>query len=78
MPDLCDGESVEIQGSAAKPYMIKNVGGVYSCSCPAWRDQSLSIERRSCKHLRKYRGDAAESERVGNAVPQAALEKARR
>ncbi len=71
MPDLCDGESVEIQGSAAKPYMIKNVGGVYSCSCPAWRNQSLSIERRSCKHLRKYRGDAAESARVGSSVPRA-------
>ena len=41
MPDLQDGESVEIKGSAAKPYIIKNVGGVYSCSCPAWRNQSL-------------------------------------
>jgi DNA ligase-1 len=44
MPDLQDGESVEIQGSASRPYVLKNVGGVYACSCPAWRSQSLSIE----------------------------------
>jgi len=66
MSDLMDGESVEIQGSAAKPYVIKNVGGVYSCSCPAWRNQSRSIERRTCKHLRHYRGEAAEQQRLGS------------
>jgi DNA ligase-1 len=52
MPDLQDGESVEIQGSARLPYILKNVGGVYSCTCPAWRNQSVGIERRTCKHLR--------------------------
>lgn len=65
MADLGDGESVEMKGSGAKPYVLKNVGGVYSCSCPAWRNQSTAIERRSCKHLRKLRGDAAEEARVG-------------
>src|SRR5260370_284651 len=65
MPDLLDGQSVEIQGSAAKPYVLKNVGGVFSCTCPAWRNQSLSIDRRTCKHLRQYRGEAAEAERLG-------------
>ena len=40
MPDLMDGESLEMQGSAARPYVLKNLGGVYSCSCPAWRNQS--------------------------------------
>jgi DNA ligase-1 len=68
MPDLKDGQSVDVQGSAAQPYVLKNVGGVYSCSCPAWRNQSLPIERRTCKHLRAQRGDAAETARVG-AVP---------
>jgi DNA ligase-1 len=68
MPDLKDGESVEMQGSGTKPYLLKNVGGVYSCTCPAWRNQSLAIERRTCKHLRKLRGDDAEEERVGSAV----------
>jgi DNA ligase-1 len=69
MPDLEDGESVEIQGSAKTPYVIKNTGGVYSCTCPAWRNQSLAIEQRTCKHIRKLRGEDAEQERVGSAVP---------
>ena len=69
MPDLEDGESVEMKGSAAKPYLLTNTGGVYSCSCPAWRNQSLPIEQRTCKHLRKLRGDAAEKERTGGALP---------
>jgi len=68
MPDLGDGQSVEIQGSAAKPYVLKNVGGVYSCSCPAWRNQSLPIDRRTCKHLRQFRGERAEQERLGGTL----------
>ncbi len=76
MPDLQDGQSVEMQGSGSKPYVLKNVGGVYSCSCPAWRNQSLAIEKRTCKHLRKLRGDAAEEARVGGAVPPARQKKA--
>src|SRR5437667_3725606 len=69
MPDLRDGESVEMQGSGARPYILKNIGGVYSCTCPAWRNQSLPIERRTCKHLRKLRGDIAEEARIGSALP---------
>ncbi|MBI4821403.1 MAG: DNA ligase [Deltaproteobacteria bacterium] len=69
MPDIDDGDSVEIQGSAALPYVLKNTGGVYSCTCPAWRNQSAPIERRTCKHLRGYRGEAEETLRVGSAAP---------
>src|SRR5438067_6983177 len=69
MPDLQDGESVAMQGSGARPYVLKNVGGVYSCTCPAWRNQSTGIERRTCKHLRKLRGDEAEEARLGGALP---------
>jgi DNA ligase-1 len=68
MQDLKDGESFFMQGSGSKPYELKNVGGVYSCTCPAWRNQSLAIEKRTCKHLRKLRSDAAEEARVGSAV----------
>ncbi len=68
MADLKDGESCEVKGSAAKPYVLRNIGGVYSCSCPAWRNQSVPIERRTCKHLRKLRGDAAEQQRVGGEL----------
>ena len=71
MADLQDGESIEIQGSAKLPYVIRNIGGVYSCTCPAWRNQSIAIEQRTCKHIRKLRGEAAEQERVGNALPAA-------
>jgi len=69
MPDLADGESTQMQGSSATPYTLKNVGGVYSCTCPAWRNQSTTIEKRTCKHLRKLRGDAAENARIGSAAP---------
>jgi DNA ligase 1 len=69
MPDIEDGESVEIQGSAKDPYILKNLGGVYSCSCPAWRTQSHPIEIRTCKHLRKYRGEQAEKDRLGGELP---------
>src|SRR6516162_3268653 len=69
MPDLPDGESTLVQGSGSRPYVLKNVGGVYSCTCPAWRNQSVAIERRTCKHLRKLRGDAAEESRLGADLP---------
>src|SRR5712664_4152798 len=69
MPDLTDGQSIEVQGSGSKPYVLKNVGGVYSCTCPSWRNQSIGIERRTCKHLRKLRGDAGEEARIGSALP---------
>src|SRR6478609_1670460 len=65
MPDLADGETFSMQGSGSKPYELKNTGGVYSCSCPAWRNQSIAIERRTCKHLKKFRGEAAEIQRCG-------------
>ena len=68
MPELRDGETAEVQGSAAKPYQLKNTGGVYSCSCPAWRNQSLPIEKRTCKHLRKYLGEEHEAARLGSAA----------
>lgn len=70
MPDLADGESVQMKGSGRTPYTIKNVGGVYSCTCPAWRNQSISIDLRTCKHLRKLRGDQAEQDRLGQGAGQ--------
>ncbi len=69
MPDLKDGETAEIKGSAKAPYILKNTGGVYSCTCPAWRNQSVPIERRTCKHLRAYRGEQAEKDRIGGELP---------
>jgi len=72
MPDLQDGETTEIKGSAKSPYILRNTGGVYSCSCPAWRNQSEPIERRTCKHLKKYRGEEAEKDRLAGMASAAA------
>ncbi len=76
MTDLADGATFEMQGSGAKPYVLKNVGGVYSCSCPAWRNQSAPPERRSCKHLKKLRGDAQEQARIGESATAARVVRA--
>jgi DNA ligase-1 len=67
MPDLEDGASTQVKGSGSSSYTLKNSGGVYSCTCPAWRNQSEPIERRTCKHLRRLRGDEAERTRIGAA-----------
>src|SRR5262245_13599082 len=66
MGDLAEGEEVSVKGSGSAKYTLKNSGGVYSCSCPAWRNQSVAIERRSCKHLRAFRGEAAQVARGGD------------
>ena len=62
------GEVKYVQGSGAKPYELKNTGGVLSCSCPAWRNQSAPIDRRTCKHLKGLLGEAAELVRVGGGL----------
>ena len=53
---LDDGEKVEVQGSSSTYELIRQ-GTVYSCSCPAWRNQGAQIGFRTCKHLRAYLGD---------------------
>ncbi len=59
-----DGDVVKVQGSGAKPYELKNVAGVLSCSCPAWRNAGGQINTRTCKHLKKVRGEASEAARI--------------
>jgi DNA ligase-1 len=70
---LKDGEVAYIQGSGKKPYELKNTGGVYSCSCPAWRNQSATIDMRTCKHLKKHLGDKHEADRLGKAPAATSL-----
>jgi DNA ligase 1 len=65
MTDLADGETTEMKGSGKKPYVLRNISGVYDCSCVAWKMQSQSIDIRTCKHLVKLRGTDAELERCG-------------
>lgn len=78
MADLTDGASVEVKGSGASAYTIKNVGGAYSCTCPAWRNQGATPDRRTCKHIKALRGEAAELARVGGAAAPAGKPKAAR
>jgi len=69
MPEIVEGAVVAVPGLASQSYQLKNVGGVLSCTCLGWRHQSLSIDRRTCKHLRAYRGEAAEAARLGPSLP---------
>lgn len=52
MKYLNEGEITHIQGSGKKPYEVKKVGGVVSCSCPAWRNLGGPIDNRVCKHIK--------------------------
>jgi DNA ligase-1 len=49
------GESVSVQGSGAKPYIITFKEGpngpYYYCTCPAWKFIKAPIEERHCKHI---------------------------
>lgn len=65
MTDLVDGETTEVKGSGKKPYILRNIGGVYDCSCIAWKMQSHPIDVRTCKHLVKVLGVDAELGRCG-------------
>ncbi len=62
---LIEGQPVEMSGSGKVPYILKNVGGVLSCTCPAWANQSAKIDQRTCKHLKKLLGEEAEFLRIG-------------
>src|SRR5690349_6276890 len=68
---LADGDEVQVQGSSST-YTLQRLGTVYSCTCPAWRNQGAPIGKRTCKHLRAYLGDAVEAARVGGSAPAAA------
>ena len=67
--ELDDGDAVEIQGSTST-YTLSRQGSVYMCSCPAWKNQGAPVDARTCKHLRAYLGNDAETARVGSAAPQ--------
>jgi DNA ligase-1 len=66
-PTLADGDAVQVQGSSST-YTLSRNGKVVMCSCPAWKNQGQVIDRRTCKHLRAYLGDEAETQRVGAAA----------
>ena len=62
------GKYTEIQGSGSRPYKIMHhEDGAYSCSCPAWRNQSVSAVTRTCKHLKQIRGSRQEERRLNES-----------
>lgn len=72
---LSSGQSIEIKGSAAKPYVVKNVDGrIWSCTCPAWRNSGGAVDQKICKHVRSVRGEAQTAVQTTNitTVPSAA------
>lgn len=63
-----DGDVVQVPGSGGT-HEIRFSGGVYYCSCMAWKMQKNPVDKRTCKHMRKYLGDAFETNRVGSVAP---------
>lgn len=77
MPDLADGESAEMKGSGARPYVFENVGGVYSCTCPARRVASRSNSARAstcdgCAAMRPKQRESARTSRPETEEGEAA------
>lgn len=65
--EMKDGEAVKIQGGSGQ-YEIRYRGGVYYCTCTGWRFAGGSVDKRSCKHMREYLGDAFETWRIGRTA----------
>ncbi len=69
MVHLEEGQKIFVQGSGKKPYEVKCSGGVISCDCPAWRNQKLHIDERTCKHIKaNVSNGAASSVHSGSVV----------
>lgn len=64
MRNLKPSQAVEVPGSSGRTYVLKNTGGVYSCTCMAWRTQLVPAPERTCKHLKLFRGEQAELNRI--------------
>lgn len=64
MPDLADGERVEVVGKSGT-YELARTGAIYRCTCPSWARSQQPPNQRTCKHLRGYLGEARERERTG-------------
>jgi len=66
-----DGHVETVQGSQAKPYVLRREGDVYSCTCPQWAqlgDRGFPRHKRTCKHLCHVLVHTFERRRIGNNV----------
>jgi len=67
-PKLEDGERRAVEGSKGAVYELHRKGATLSCSCPAWRNQTLPVQLRTCKHLKAVLGERDEDARVREAA----------
>lgn len=64
MPDIPASDFVEVMEDGKK-YYLAHLGEVYSCTCDQWKSQpQVHEKRRTCRHLRSYRGQVEEQRRV--------------
>ncbi|MEO2036676.1 MAG: ribonuclease D [Planctomycetaceae bacterium] len=70
MADLIHGQTIEVPGSGDRTYILRNTHGDYSCSCMAWKRQRVPAAQRTCKHLKRFRGEQAELNRIADTVAE--------
>ncbi|KAE9029858.1 hypothetical protein PR003_g3444 [Phytophthora rubi] len=61
---LVDGAFHDVKSASGSTYIVKRLGRVYSCSCPAWRNQRHPPTSRTCKHLKDLLGEEYETVRA--------------
>lgn len=61
---LVDGTFHDVKSASGSMYIVKRLGKVYSCSCPAWRNQRHPPTSRTCKHLKQLLGEEFETVRA--------------
>ena len=60
--------------SSGATYELMRKGNVFSCTCPAWRNQKKPIQARTCKHLKAYLGVGEEERRTQSQTPPSSEE----
>lgn len=64
MPEIPNGSSLQIKTEDGTKYVLSRRGALYSCTCPEWKRQQIPGMRRTCTHLRQYRGAEEEEKRI--------------
>lgn len=54
--DIPDGGYIKLLLDNLRQVTLENSGGLYSCTCSAWRTSKLLHVHRTCSHLCEYRG----------------------
>lgn len=65
---LVEGGRIRVVGSGTAIYEVRLSGGVYSCSCTAWKMQRVPPHSRTCKHILTLRGLAPATKTVPSST----------